>query len=221
MSVSGIDLSGALEDGLPLETPQSPASSKALDKDVCEEAPKETNKGEEAEQEVEAPLPQLSAADFRTYNSMAEHMDYFHDNFRRSWTLLDTAVQNNRRPNNLTLKQFLNIGIQFCHHLSMHHNIEEQHIFPILAAKMPEFKSGKNAAELLRQHQEIHKGMDLFEEYLEACRSGELDFEFKVLKVKMLWGDVLWKHLEQEVKTLGAENMRKYWSLEEMRRMPM
>jgi hypothetical protein len=35
------------------------------------------------------------------------------------------------------------------------------------------------------------------------------------------WGTVLWSHLEQEVKTLGAENMRKYWTIEEMRRMPM
>ena len=46
-----------------------------------------TNKGrEEALQEaaaakeeevVEAPLPKLSAAEFRAYNSMAEHMEYF------------------------------------------------------------------------------------------------------------------------------------------------
>jgi len=87
---------------------------------------------------------------------------------------------------------------------------------------MPEFKTGKNAAELLRQHKEIHKGMDQFAEYLEGCRRGELDFELAVLKTKMdSWGEVLWKHLDQEVETLGAENMRRYWTLEEMRRMPM
>lgn len=28
-------------------------------------------------------------------------------------------------------------------------------------------------------------------------------------------------HLDQEVKTLAAENMRKYWTQEEMRRLPM
>ena len=87
---------------------------------------------------------------------------------------------------------------------------------------MPEFKTGKNAAELLRQHKEIHKGMDQFEAYLEACKRGELDFELSTLKAKMdCWGEVLWTHLDQEVKTLGAENMRKYWTVEEMRRMPM
>jgi len=87
---------------------------------------------------------------------------------------------------------------------------------------MPEFKAGKSAAELLRQHQEIHHGMDVFQEYLEKCRSGETELELRVLKERMdSWGDVLWKHLDQEVKTLGAENMRKYWTKEEMRRMPM
>ena len=42
------------------------------------------------------------------------------------------------------------------------------------------------------------------------------------MKEKMdSWGEVLWKHLDQEVETLGAENMRKYWTLDEMKRMPM
>lgn len=87
---------------------------------------------------------------------------------------------------------------------------------------MPEFKQGRNAAELLRQHREIHAGLDVFEEYLKMCRSGETELNLKVLKEKMdSWGTVLWTHLDQEVKTLGAENMRKYWTIEEMRRMPM
>jgi hemerythrin-like domain-containing protein len=92
----------------------------------------------------------------------------------------------------------------------------------LLATKMPEFKAGRNAAELLRQHKEIHQGMDVFEEYLQSCRNRETELELKVLKQKMdSWGEVLWKHLDQEVKTLGADNMRRYWTLEEMKRMPM
>jgi len=64
--------------------------------------------------------------------------------------------------------------------------------------------------------------MDEFEKYLEEVRSGERELELSVLKTKMdSWGTVLWTHLDQEVKTLGAENMRRYWTLEEMRRMPM
>ena len=40
-------------------------------------------------------------------------------------------------------------------------------------------------------------------------------------KILDSFGAVLWQHLDDEVKELGAENMRKYWTLEEMRRMPM
>lgn len=47
---------------------QEPAESEAQGKDAGRQAEKE--KAEEA-------LPKLSAADFRVYNSMAEHMEYF------------------------------------------------------------------------------------------------------------------------------------------------
>jgi hemerythrin-like domain-containing protein len=145
-----------------------------------------------------------------------------HSHFRQSWTMLYGACEAGRRPSSLSLKQFISTGLQFCSHLSTHHAIEEQHIFPVLATKMPEFKQGKNAAELLRQHKEIHKGMDIFEEYLRKCRDGETELDLRILKTKMdTWGEVLWTHLDQEVKTLGAENMRKYWTVSEMRRMPM
>jgi hemerythrin-like domain-containing protein len=122
----------------------------------------------------------------------------------------------------MSLKQFINAGLQFCSHLKTHHSIEESYLFPMLAVRMPEFKQGRNAAELLRQHEEIHEGMDLFEEYLQKCTNEETELDLRTLKTKMdSWGGVLWKHLDQEVKTLGAENMRKYWSVEDMRGMPI
>ncbi|KAF5879706.1 putative neutrophil cytosol factor 2 protein [Botrytis fragariae] len=182
----------------------------------------EEKKIEKKEEKKEEALPKLSAADFKIYNSMAEHMNYFHNHFRQTWTLLKTATTNNQRPRDLSLRQFLQTGLSFLSQLEVHHGIEEQHIFPVLARKMPEFANGKNAAELLRQHREIHKGMDVMQEYLEKCRDGETELSLKVLGEKMDgFGEVLWKHLDQEVETLGAENMRRYWSREEMRRMPM
>ncbi len=124
----------------------------------------------------------------------------------------------------MSLRQFLDEGLYFVRGLTAHHNIEETYFFPLLATKMPEFRSGKGkniqAAELLLQHRQIHAGMDVFEDYLRRCRNRETELELAVLKEKMdTWGEVLWKHLDQEVKTLGAENMRKYWTLEEMRRL--
>ncbi|OBR13499.1 hemerythrin HHE cation binding domain-containing protein [Colletotrichum higginsianum IMI 349063] len=165
-------------------------------------------------------LPPLTPAEFKVYNQMAEKMEYFHNHFRRQWTLLHDAATTGRRPQNMTLKQFLDTGLQFAQHLTAHHGIEETYVFPMLARRMPEFRAGR--AELLRQHKEIHRGLDGFEEYLGRCRSRETELELAVLKEKMdSWGGVLWTHLDQEVKTLGAENMRRYWTMEEVRNMPM
>lgn len=101
----------------------------------------------------------------------------------------------------------------------MHHTIEEQHIFPILAKKMPAFQK---ELELLSQHKQIHVGIDKMESYLGECERGERELRMQELKeILDSFGDVLWQHLDDEVKQLEAENMRKYWSLEEMRRIPM
>lgn len=117
----------------------------------------------------------------------------------------------------MTLKQFIDEGLRFVEHLTAHHNIEERHIFPILGSRMPEFRG-----DLQAQHAEIHAGLDRFGDYLRGCRKGEQELELGVLKEYMgTWGNVLWTHLDEEVKTLGAENMRKYWSKDEMMRMPM
>ncbi|KAH9882139.1 hypothetical protein J1614_001311 [Plenodomus biglobosus] len=167
----------------------------------------------------EKTLPKLTPSEFRQYNRMAEHMDYFHNNFRNTWNVLYSACEANKRPNNMSIRQFIQLGQQFCHHLTVHHTIEEQHIFPILAKKMPAFKK---ELELLTQHKQIHAGLDKLEKYLEECSDGERELRMAELKeILDGFGKVLWQHLDDEVKQLGAENMRKYWTLEEMRRIPM
>jgi hemerythrin-like domain-containing protein len=167
----------------------------------------------------EKPLPKLSPIEFRQFNRMAEHMDHFHSNFRMTWNVLYTACETQKRPRNMSIKQFLSMGQQFCHHLTVHHTIEEQHIFPVLAQKMPAFRK---ELELLTQHKQIHKGLDKFEKYLEECGSGERELRMGEMKeILDTFGTVLWQHLDDEVKQLGAENMRKYWTAEEIRRMPM
>lgn len=101
----------------------------------------------------------------------------------------------------------------------MHHGIEEAHIFPVLAKKMPAFRK---ELELLTQHKQIHKGLDKFEAYLEGCKRGERELRLEEMKALMdTFGAVLWAHLDDEVKELNAENMRKYWTIKEMRSMPM
>ncbi|OKL63195.1 hypothetical protein UA08_01227 [Talaromyces atroroseus] len=161
----------------------------------------------------------LTPAEFRAYNRMAEHMDYFHNHFRQSWNELYSACCDNKRPTGVSIRQFLNMGMEFLSQLGLHHSIEEQSIFPVLAKKMPEFK---REVHLLKQHKEIHKGMDKLENYLMACKSGEKELRLDEMKTVMdSFGKVLWDHLDDEVRTLGAENMRKHWTIEEMKRLPM
>jgi hypothetical protein len=72
------------------------------------------------------------------------------------------------------------------------------------------------------QHKQIHKGLDKLEKYLEECVDGERELRMSEMKeILDTFGTVLWQHLDDEVKQLGAENMRKYWTVEEIKRMPM
>lgn len=167
----------------------------------------------------EPPLPKLTPAEFRAYNNMAEQMDYYHNHFRHTWSILYRACESNSRPSSLSIRQFLALAAQFCSQLTFHHTIEEQSIFPVLARKMPVFQKKK---ELLEQHRQIHEGLEKLEDYVEECRKGERELVLREMKgVLDGFGDTLWKHLDEEVKQLGAENMRRYWSVEEMKRMPM
>lgn len=119
----------------------------------------------------------------------------------------------------MSIRQFLSMGLDFCHHLGAHHSIEETYVFPVLSRKMPQFQEQEH---LLEQHRDIHRGLDLFQEYLEKCKSGEQELRLEQLKEIMDgFGKVLWAHLDDEVETLGAENMRKYWTLQEINRIMM
>ena len=119
----------------------------------------------------------------------------------------------------MSIRQYIQTGLQFCHHLTMHHNIEEQHVFPLLAKKMPAFQ---RELELVGHHKQIHKGLEKLEEYLESCRGGETELRLDRMKTILdSFGEVLLTHLDEEVKELGAENMRKYWTVDEVRRLPM
>ncbi len=84
---------------------------------------------------------------------------------------------------------------------------------------MPAFQK---ELELLTQHKQIHNGLDKFESYIDDCKAGKRDMRMDELKNIMdSFGTVLWAHLQDEVDQLSVDNMRKYWSLDEVRRLPM
>lgn len=64
--------------------------------------------------------------------------------------------------------------------------------------------------------------MDKMEAYLDECKAGKRDLQMGELKEIMeSFGTVLWSHLADEVEQLSPNNMRRYWSLDEVRRLPM
>ena len=71
---------------------------------------------------VEA-LPPLSREDRDTYGRMGTTMEWFHNNFRNTWKVLYGACSSGKRPANMSIRQFLNTGSEFAHHLTMHHTI--------------------------------------------------------------------------------------------------
>ncbi|RVD84400.1 uncharacterized protein DFL_006150 [Arthrobotrys flagrans] len=184
---------------------------------------KESSIQAESSQKVEGkPLPKLTPAEFKAYNRLAVVMDQYHNHFRATWTEIITGLRHSR-PKNQSLRQFLSIAQGFCRMLDGHHNIEESYFFPILAKKMPAFqKNNKEHGEMIAHHRQIHKGLEKFEDYVNACKSGEKDFVASdMLELMESFEKVLWQHLDEEVQQLGAENMRKYWTLEELKMIPM
>lgn len=83
---------------------------------------------------------------------------------------------------------------------------------------MEAFRAGGFAKE---QHEEMHKGLDVLEEYLNGCRSGERELRREeVRNIMEGFKEVLWKHLDEEIVELEAKNMMNYWTVEEMKRFP-
>lgn len=112
-----------------------------------------------------------------------------HNYFRQTWNTIYSACTTGRRPAGMSIRQFLSTGLDFCHQLDAHHSIEENYAFPILSRKMPEFQKQKH---LLEQHKEIHKGLDLFQQYLERCKTGRSELRLDELKKLMDgFGEVL------------------------------
>jgi hypothetical protein len=134
----------------------------------------------------------------------------------------------------MSLKQFIDEGLSLTRYLEMHHSIEETHLYPLLGRKMAEFRTtatsggGKKKkgrgeeCELLRQHKVIHDGMDEVAGYLRRCKSGECEFEMGVLGGMLEGcGEMLLRHLDEEVRDLGAERMRRFWTVAEMKAFPI
>ncbi|KAG8706964.1 hypothetical protein FRC08_000771 [Ceratobasidium sp. 394] len=119
----------------------------------------------------------------------------------------------------MTLPAYLRMITQFHEHLEAHHSIEETYVFPVLAQRMPSFANNerhKNA------HKVIHKGLDKLQGLASSWKEDPTTFSPAALRTCMdEFRKPLFTHLEEEVRDLSAENVKKYYTLEELDRLPM
>ncbi|KIJ51026.1 hypothetical protein M422DRAFT_158684 [Sphaerobolus stellatus SS14] len=120
----------------------------------------------------------------------------------------------------MTLNSFLRIGEGFIHYLTMHHDFEEAHLFPRLAKKIPSFRA-------IKAHRKAHKTIlddnicpFIYHNALVNVKANPKEYDPEAFReVLDSFRDTLFEHLDEEVNDLGAENMRKYWSLQEVRKL--
>jgi len=73
--------------------------------------------------------------------------------------------------------------------------------------------------QLIAQHKVIHDCLGKLESHVQGCLQGSVDLRWDQIKgILDSFGPTLWKHLEDEVRELSAEEMRKYWIIAEMSR---
>ncbi|CAI7654692.1 unnamed protein product [Penicillium glandicola] len=155
-------------------------------------------------------LPPLSDHEYKLYNRLADKMRSLRQWFRVRWNIIYDVAASSQRPAGMSIKHYLNLCLKFCENLETHHKIEEIRIFPYLATRMPAFA---NQDQLIEQHKVIHKGLERLESHVRDCLHGNVDLRWNEVKeILDAFGTTLWEHLDDEVRELGAEQTRKYWS---------
>ncbi|KAL6302105.1 hypothetical protein BKA93DRAFT_827748 [Sparassis latifolia] len=155
----------------------------------------------------------------RKWNSVAEHMDHFHQYFKMEYNDIYTLADGSFSKRRMSLQMYLRTASQLVHHLTLHHTIEEKYLFPVLAKRMPAFE--ENDVHV-RSHEAIHEGLDKLGALIRKYSSEpSLYSPQEIMACLDGWKEVLFCHLDDEVKDLSAENMKKHWKLEELDTIPM
>ncbi|WVQ68205.1 uncharacterized protein L199_006412 [Kwoniella botswanensis] len=147
----------------------------------------------------------------REWNRLAVHMDQFHSHFRYEFNRVYTLADGGFHKEGMTLPRFLREAQQLYTHLDMHHRI-------------PQFKEGaRESGEHLKKHKGIHDGLEKYDAFLRNSLENQSEYNpTKLREIMDGFKEVLFTHLDEEVKDLGAESMKKAgWTLDEIRRIPM
>ncbi|KAI0958636.1 hypothetical protein AcV7_004395 [Taiwanofungus camphoratus] len=100
----------------------------------------------------------LIAEEEQKWNSAADNMQQFHDHFKLEFKHIYQLADGSFSNRGMSLQTYLRMANQLVRHLTAHHTIEEEYIFPVLAKRMPGFGTGERH---LKSHEAIHDGIYL------------------------------------------------------------
>ncbi|KAH9892499.1 hypothetical protein C8Q73DRAFT_698298 [Cubamyces lactineus] len=160
-----------------------------------------------------------SSRDEAKWNRLAEAMTYFHNHFKHEFNAIYELADGSFAKRGMSLPMYLRLASQLARGLTTHHTIEERYIFPILAKRMTSFKDDEVH---LKSHEAIHHGLDELTALIRKWSEEPSKYSPEEMRACLdSWREVLFKHLDQEVQDLSGENMKKYWTLEELERIPI
>ncbi|KAG8788385.1 hypothetical protein FRC15_004665 [Serendipita sp. 397] len=97
----------------------------------------------------------------------------------------------------MSLRQYLRFVDEFREHLTLHHDIEEMHVFPKLAKKMPEFRANERHK---KSHKLIHDGLDRVEAAVKGFREDNSSYNPVEMRAALdSFREPLYTHLAEEV----------------------
>ncbi|KAH9858809.1 hypothetical protein C2E23DRAFT_800209 [Lenzites betulinus] len=158
-----------------------------------------------------------SAREEAKWNRLADSMTYFHDHFKHEFAAVYELADGSFAKRGMSLPMYLRMAAQLAKGLTVHHTIEERFIFPVLGKRMQMFKDDDVH---LKSHEAIHHGLDDLTALIRKYLDDPTTYKPEEMRACLdSWREVLFSHLDQEVQDLSGENMKKYWTLEEVERI--
>lgn len=150
------------------------------------------------------------------YDKCYVGMRWFHSHLRTKWTNIQANLAKPSPPKAVLMRDIAD----FCNHLDGHHRIEEAHVFPLLAKKMPQFKH--NAAHE-KEHEVMHQALVSLAQHMRSIQQHETPWStHEILGLVNTLENALFPHLEAEEESLKGYNMRKAgFTLQEIKAIPL
>ncbi|CAL1706906.1 unnamed protein product [Somion occarium] len=160
-----------------------------------------------------------TAQEERKWNHLGMLMERFHNHFKVEFNAIYEMADGSFARRGLSLGLYLRQAEELRRYLTTHHTIEERHVFPVLAKRMSSFS---NDEVHIKSHHAIHEGLNKLGEIIHKWKADPSTYSPQEMRDCLdSWREVLFKHLDEEVEDLSGDNMKKYWTLEEMDLLPM